>query len=275
MAESFVLSTPRRSPPPPHKRHVLVTGAAGRIGRSLCAYARQRYRLRLLVRTEDKAQRVSRFGEVIVGDATDPDLLRRAFEGVDTVVHLAANPSPRAAWETLLPDNIVATHNVFTAAAASRCRRVVFASSIHAVSGYPVDRQVHPDDPVNPGDLYGVSKCFGEALARHMAVQHDLSAIAIRIGSFKSRESARTGVRQMNSFVSHRDLNQLICRCIDDTAVRFAIFHGLSDNLFNRMSIHTARELVGYEPRDSFLELNRALADLHIKGKVRAHSEKG
>jgi thioester reductase-like protein len=194
---------------------------------------------------------------------------------MDTVVHLAANPSPRATWESLLSDNIVATHNVFAAAAFCGCRRVVFASSIHAVSGYPIDQQIHPDDPVNPGDLYGVSKCFGEALARHMAVQHDLSSIVIRIGSFKARERANEGVRRMNTFVSHRDLNQLICRCIDDTSLRFAILHGLSDNVFNRMSIRTAEELVGYAPDDSFLELNRALADLHIKEKVRPHAERG
>jgi uronate dehydrogenase len=59
--------------------------------------------------------------------------------------------------------------NVFGAAADAGCRRVVLASSIHAVSGYPAGYQIHADDPVNPGDLYGVSKCFGEAMGRMMA----------------------------------------------------------------------------------------------------------
>jgi nucleoside-diphosphate-sugar epimerase len=38
--------------------------------------------------------------------------------------------------------------------------RVIYASSIHAISGYPADQQVRESDPVNPGDIYGVSKCF-------------------------------------------------------------------------------------------------------------------
>ena len=58
------------------------------------------------------------------------------------------------------------------AAKANGVRRVVFASSIHAVSGYPADYQVHTEEPVNPGDLYGVSKCFGEALGRYMESLH-------------------------------------------------------------------------------------------------------
>ena len=84
---------------------------------------------------------------------------------------MAGDPSPSATWESLLPTNIIGTYNIFVAAKAAGCRKVIYASSIHAVSGYPADVQVKTDEPVNPGDLYGVSKCFGEALGRYMAEQ--------------------------------------------------------------------------------------------------------
>jgi nucleoside-diphosphate-sugar epimerase len=276
MSLAFALYEKGESPPVPERKTVMITGAAGRIGRSLSAYAADRYDLRLLVRRADQAGAVDAHGEVHVGDCTDLAMLKQAFRSCDTVVHLAADPSPAALWESVLPNNIIAAYNVFVAALAAGCRRVVFASSIHAVSGYPDGYQVHPEEPVNPGDLYGVSKCFGEACGRYMAMQHGLSVIAIRIGGFKSIDSVknRRSVGYMNAFVSRRDLDQLLCRCIDDRRLKFAIVHGLSDNPFNRMDIHTARELLGYRPQDDFTELNRTLADIAIRRQVRPHSDR-
>src|SRR5207237_718422 len=115
-----------------------------------------------------------------------------ACAGIDTVLHLAASASPSSTWDVVLNANIVGTYHAFVAAKVARCRRVIYASSIHAVSGYPADVQVHTTDPVNPGDLYGVSKCFGEAMARYMAEQEGLSAIALRIGGFQPASFAKS-----------------------------------------------------------------------------------
>jgi len=49
------------------------------------------------------------------------------------------------------------TYNIFFAAKKSNVKRVIYASSIHAISGYPKDTQVKTIDPVNPGDLYGIN----------------------------------------------------------------------------------------------------------------------
>src|SRR4030095_14285462 len=131
-------------------------------------------------------------------------------------------------WNSVLNDNMVGTYNTFIAAKQARCRRVIYASSIHAVSGYPADVQVKTYDPVNPGDLYGGSKCFGEALARYMAEQEGLSAIAIRIGAFQPPEAAQDegSIGMLDAWVSRRDLNQLIEKSIDVEQLKFAIFHG-------------------------------------------------
>jgi hypothetical protein len=210
----------------------------------------------------------------VEGDLGDLEGLKALCAGVDTVVHLAADPSPSATWESLLPNNIVGTYHMLVAAKAAGCRRVIFASSIHAVSGYPSDVQVKTSEPVNPGDLYGVTKCFGEALGRYMAEQEDLSVIAIRIGAFQplSKAEEPTSVSMLDAFVSQRDLNQLIQRCTDAENIQFAIFHGLSDNRFKRLDISDARQLVGYAPEDDLTDLNPRLKELQLSETVSAHN---
>jgi NAD(P)-dependent dehydrogenase (short-subunit alcohol dehydrogenase family) len=262
------------------RRRVLVTGAAGNIGSYFAEHSHQRYDLRLMVRDgadESEVNALRRFGEVATADLADLERLKEICRGVDTVVHLAASASPDSTWEQLLPANIVGTYNVMVAARHAGCRRLIYASSIHAVSGYPPDVQVKTSEPVNPGDLYGVSKCFGEALGRYMAEQEGLSVIALRIGAFQPLESARDedkGVEMMHMFVSRRDLNQLIEKCIDVEAIQFAIFHGLSDNYFKRLDISDARELVGYQPQDDATELNPELEKLDFDERVRAANQR-
>jgi nucleoside-diphosphate-sugar epimerase len=190
------------------RRHVLVTGATGNIGSYFAEHAHEKYRLRLMVLDGEDTSAIEKYGEVVIGDILSLERMKEVCRGIDTVVHLAADPDPSATWSSLLPLNIVGTYNTFVAARAAGCRRVVFASSIHAVSGHPPGRQVRANDPVNPADLYGVTKCFGEALARYMAEQEGLSAIAIRIGWFQPHSSAQraSGIQMIDSWVSRRDL---------------------------------------------------------------------
>ena len=272
MAEDFTLD---QSLPAPSVRHrVLVTGSAGNIGSYFAEHARDRYELRLMVRDGDDVAKIKDFGETVTGTLDDLDFLKRACEGVDSVLHLAANPSPEATWNSILENNIEGTYNMAVAAKAAGCRRFVYASSIHAVSGYPEDVQVKTTDPVNPGDLYGVSKCFGEALGRYMAEQEGLSFIAVRIGGFQPLEYALSekGLGMMDAWVSWRDLHQLLCRCIDTEGIRWAVVHGLSDNRFKRLDISSARELLGYRPQDDMTELNPKLKGLELDETVQSHS---
>ncbi len=275
MALSYTLARPLSNAAHSTPRAVLVTGASGNIGSYFAEHASDRYRLRLMVRDASERGSVARFGEVVEGDIANLEQLKQLCRGIDTVLHLAASASPSSTWDELLPTNISGTYNVFVAAKSAGCRRVIYASSIHAVSGYPPDVQVKTSDPVNPGDMYGVSKCFAEALARYFAEKEGLSAIALRIGAFQPREVAHeeSNVGLLDAFVSRRDLTQLITRCIDTEHVQFAIFNGLSNNRFKRLDISDARELVGYEPEDDFAQENPELASAHVAEDVRAHSE--
>jgi len=252
---------------------VLVTGAAGRIGSYFAAHTAERYDLRLMVAHTDEGEALHGFGEVVVADLADLARMKEICEGIDTVVHLAANPSPSATWDELLRDNIVGTYHLMAAAKSAGCRRVVYASSIHAVSGYPADVQVKTSEPVNPGDLYGVSKCFGEALGHYLAGQEGLSVLAVRIGSFKPLEAVREeeGVGLLTTFVSERDMCQLLTRAVDVDGVRFAILHGLSDNRFKRLDLTDTRALVGYAPQDDPAEENPKLRGLELDEATRPH----
>jgi dTDP-4-dehydrorhamnose reductase len=257
------------------RRNVLITGAGGMIGPELSAFCREHYRLRLMVqRQADVTPALTACGEVVVCDLSNADGLKEHCRGIDTVVHLAADSNPSSLWSDLLKHNIVGTYNLFTAAKAAGCRRVIFASSIHAISGYPVDTQVREDDPVNPGDLYGVSKCFGEALGRYMAEQEDVSVIVIRIGLCRSLAMARApeGAVMLDSYFSPRDFHQLVHRAIEVESLRFGIFHGVSDGRFKRMDITDGRTLLGYAPVDDISEINPEVAQLRLRERANEYN---
>jgi nucleoside-diphosphate-sugar epimerase len=240
----------------PTKRSVLLTGAAGRIGTAFRQYAGRRYRFRLADRRLEGLTDPGEH-EVIQLDIANLDACRRACQDIDTVVHLAADPSSQAGfYESLLDNNIKGVYNIFLAAKEQGCRRVVFASSVQTIEGYPLDVQAHPESPVKPLNMYAVSKCFGEAVAHCFAVAEGLSSIAIRVGTFEGNQPwTDPDARNLSTFVSKRDLSHLIVRCIETPDVQFAIVHGVSNNRFKRMDITSTRRLLGYAPQDDSFQL--------------------
>ena len=234
-----------------NRRKVLITGAAGYIGTFLRRAWEDKYDL---VLTDFKDIPEPGDADVIVGDIQDIETMRKACEGVDTVVHLAANANYNADFDTqVLPKNIIGTHSVFQAASDAGVKRIIFASSIHAVGGYPPDVQVKWDMPVRPCCEYGASKCYGEALGRYFADQKELSFIAIRIGGVHGHQTEKphAGSNSMDILISEEDLTQLITKCIEaPESIKFEIFHGLSDNRYKRLDISNAREVLDYDPQD-------------------------
>ncbi|MGH2559831.1 MAG: NAD-dependent epimerase/dehydratase family protein [Thermomicrobiales bacterium] len=239
---------------------VLITGAAGRIGTSFRRFAGDRYAFRLADRAVDAIAEPAGH-EVIPLDVADLDACRAACTGVDVVMHLAADPSPSADfYGSLLDNNIKGAYNVFRAAADQECQRVIFASSVHAVEGYPHDRQLTPDVPVRPRNMYGVSKCFGEAVAQCFAVSEGLPSVCLRIGAYEGgpRPPAATA-HLLSMFLSQRDLNALLLRCIDaplpppDQGA--VVVHAISDNRFKRLDVTTTRHLFDFAPQDDGFRL--------------------
>jgi hypothetical protein len=281
-AFTFIDSVDPSSDAAPPRRRVLITGAGGNIGRRLAPELAKHHDLTLGVYpadddvTDSLIAELKAHGTVRPLDITKLPDIHQACEGIDTVIHLAGEPNPNATWDVLRDVNIEGTYQTLVAAEAAGCRRVVLASSIHAVSAYPPDRQVHENDPPNPGDLYGVTKASIEAMGRYFSTQRGLSVIAVRIAGHHPLDHVEhDGIHTLlDGFVSARDLNQLFLRTVNDTRLAFAIVHGLSDNLYKRLAIDDTRALLNYHPQDDLTELNPQLRRADLPDR-KGHDETG
>lgn len=243
------------------KRKVLLTGAAGRIGSFLTADLAERYDFRL---TDIREPADAHGFPFIKADISDLEAMRRLCQEIDTVVHLAADPRMDAPWESLLPNNIISLYNIFQAAHEAGCQRVVFASSVNAVAGYPADVQVHTNMPVRPLNLYGASKVWGEAVACFYADQKNLSAICLRFGAVVERndEKIRPDWPYLDMLLTYEDLAKLVVASIDaPNDLCFGIFHGVSNNRWKQLDISDARRILGYEPEDDGLALAQRVVE--------------
>jgi len=233
-------------------KHILLTGATGRIGASFFESAKDRYHFRLAARRIERLQNPGEH-ETMRLDVANLGACQSACQGMDVVVHLAADPSPSADfYGSLLDNNLKGAYNIFRAAADQGCRRVVYASSIQIIEGYPLDVQARPDMPVRPVNMYGACKAFGEATAHYFAAVEKLSSLVVRIGNYQGNsDSMEADGRRLSAWISERDMNQLFSRCVEAPPdLMFGIFQGVSDNRFKRMDITADRELLGYAPQD-------------------------
>lgn len=232
------------------KRRVLVTGGAGRVASILRQHWGDRYEIRLAdIRPVDDLASHETFVEL---DITDLDAFTGACEGIDTVVHLAADPSPNADfYESLLQRNIIGGYNGFEAARLASCRRIVFASSINAVLGYgSSDEAAHWDVPIYPANVYGATKCWGEALARVYDEQHSLSCICVRLTS-PSFDQTSFDPQASAAAISARDAALVFGRCVEaDDDVGFAIVNGVSRHRVTWFPVSESDSRVGFEPED-------------------------
>jgi uronate dehydrogenase len=182
--------------------------------------------------------------EIVAADLRDLESVMRAAEGVDAIVHLGGN-SLEADWRDIRANNIEGTYNVYEAARRRGVRRVVFASSNHVVGFHRRSRQIDALSPLRPDSRYGVSKAFGEAIARLYADKHGIESVCLRIGQFRSKP---TNVRMLSLWISPDDMVHLVERSLEATGLHFEIIHGISAN-----SRSWYRDLggdrIGYRPR--------------------------
>ncbi len=231
---------------------ILITGAAGRIGTLLTRHLAADHRLTL---TDTRPIDAPCGCPTFTGDLADPPFVAHLMgeAAPELVIHLAANADSTSGWDDLREPNVTGCYNLFAAAAASGCRRVVFASSVHAVLAYPPQQQVDGAAPPRPADLYGVTKAFGEALGAYYADCHELSVICLRLGWVLPRDSPSIDPRndEFDIVLTYDDLLRLMDATIAaPETLRFGIFNGVSNNRLSRLDITDARRALGYAPRD-------------------------
>ena len=227
-------------------KRILITGAAGQIGRALRQGLRGSYGLMRL--SDIAAQDAARPGEEICSvDLRDVAALEASMQGIDCVVHLGG-VSTESSWDKVLPMNIEGCYNVFEAARSQGVKRVIFASSNHAIGFHRRERFIDNTVVPRPDSRYGVSKVFGEALGRLYADKHGLSVACLRIGTFRQPDRPDEA-RQLLTWISHRDMVQLVRRCIDYPEYHFIVAYGVSNNLRSRWDNSNVKFL-NFRPQD-------------------------
>ncbi|MDQ3027028.1 MAG: NAD(P)-dependent oxidoreductase [Pseudomonadota bacterium] len=222
---------------------VLITGAAGDVASHLRRELAGRYQLRL---SDVKPMASLGPGEEFMhADISSMEGLAHVTRGVDAIVHLGGF-SVEGPWESILPANIVGTYNVFESARANGVKRILFATSNHAVGFYrrdeTIDHRVYP----RPDSRYGVSKAYGEAIGSLYSDKHGMEVFNMRIGNVNPKPIDK---RRLSIWISPRDLAQLVTIGIEHPGIRFEIVYGVSGNRRSWYDNSNATRL-GYKPQD-------------------------
>ena len=206
-------------------KKVLITGASGDVGTRLRKLLRGVYPD---IRISDikKPADLRADEQFVQADLANMAEVEKAVAGIDGIVHLGGF-SVEGPWDTILKSNIVGCYNLFEAAHRAGVKRVIFATSNHAVGFYPRRRKVGSDASVRPDSRYGVSKAFGEALGAMYAYKHGMSVTCLRIGNVAD---APIDLRRLAIWLQPEDLAQLVRIGLEHLDIRCEIFYGMSDN---------------------------------------------
>lgn len=240
---------------------LLITGINGRIGSIIRDPLGESYQV---LGCDRKGPFSDRIHQVDIAESNAVNQFFKEKGGFPYLVHLAANPHVDAPWEDVLQSNIIGTRNIYHAAREFGTRRVVFASSNHvtgAYEGFPPRLHLKQDpelitvaDPIRPDSEYGVSKAFGEALARYYYERWDIASVSLRIGSVLEDDDPGSNPRHAKTWLSHRDLVQLVEKSLA-AGVKYGIYYGVSDNDGRFWDLTKAREELGYRPQDNAAEV--------------------
>jgi uronate dehydrogenase len=181
--------------------------------------------------------------DVMHGDLRDPAVVDRLMEGVDVLIHFAGTSVERPLPE-IIDNNLRGLVEVYEGARRHGVRRVVFASSNHAIGMYPVTEHLGLDCALRPDGFYGLSKVWGEALARMYWDKHGIESICVRIGSCVERP---TEPRHLSTWFGHADLLHFLDRCVEAKDVGFMVVWGVSANKRSWWD-NTGAERLGYQP---------------------------
>ena len=259
--------------------NILITGANGNIGKKLQLYFSRLgsdFSIICLDRVEpENGSKFSKNYHQIDLSYWSEDLVQ-LMQGVDTVIHLAADPQENKSWDDLLESNLDASFNLLTAATLAKVPRVVLASSNHVMGGYRTERGVgrwlttnlppkpgtklvNVDGTITDSTAYAAMKLAAERMGVTYAVAAKAICIAIRIGWVNSigqnrpqdlPEQADIWFKQM--WLSDRDLGQLFEKSVTAAMTpAFYLVNGMSNNDDMVWDILSAEKLLGYVPVDT------------------------
>lgn len=226
-------------------KKLVLTGAAGRLGSYL------RAPLAAMCETLISTDRVDGIDDLhpneryVKADLSQLGEMNELLQDADMVVHFGAI-GDEAPWDDILQSNIIGAYNIWEAAHLNGVRRVVYASSIHAVGMYPKTQAIGIDVPHRPDTYYGLAKCFAEDLARMYWEKRGIEAVCMRILSC----AQVTNPRAVGSWLSYDDLVHLVERAITTPVAGFSVVYGVSNN--DRAPVdNSGAAHLGYRPKDN------------------------
>lgn len=226
-------------------KKLVLTGAAGRLG----SYLREPLsKLCDELLSTDIADDIGTLypGERYArADLAKYDQIDPLLKGADMVIHFGAIVDEKP-FEELLGPNFIGSYNIWEAGHQHGVRRIVYASSIHAVGMHKKRDFIGIDAPHRPDTFYGLAKCFTEDLGSMYWDKRGLESVHLRILSAAQVNNARA----LGSWLSYDDLIHLVTRAIDTPSVGFSIIYGVSNN--DRAPVdNTQAAFLGYRPKDN------------------------
>ena len=229
----------------PQYERILITGANGRLGSELrkgLAELAKTIRLGAREPFDDLAENE----EQAVFDLSDMVATIAATEGCDAIVHYGGAPL-ESPWQTILDSNIRGSYHIYEGARKHSVKRVVYASSVHAIGYYEVSAHIGVNAPVRPDSLYGVSKNFVESLSRLYWDKFGIESACLRIFSSFPEPADR---RMLWSYLSFDDCVRLTAAALTAPWIGHTISFGISNNKVKVVDNADANHL-GFIPRDS------------------------
>jgi uronate dehydrogenase len=232
--------------PTEHTHRILLTGAAGGLGKALRTRLAADCAVLRLSDITPLSSELAANEEWQTVDLADRNAVLSLCGDVDAIVHLGGVSVERP-FDEILPANIVGVYNLYEAARKQGVKRVVFASSNHVTGFYKQSETIDASAAPRPDGMYGISKAFGEDLSRFYFDRYGIETACLRIGSSFAEPKDR---RMLASWLSFDDLHRLITACLTTPVLGHSIVFGMSNNAVtwwdNRLAKH-----VGFVPQDS------------------------
>lgn len=225
------------------KKKILITGAAGSLGNKLFNILSKKY----FITGTDIKHNNKNFKNLkfILCDLKNYKKVLKITKKIYAIIHFGSIPVEDT-FKNILNNNILATYNIFEAARINKVKKIIFASSNHVVGFYNRKKNLDEKCMQRPDTNYGLSKCFGENIARLYADKFNVKGFCIRIGSCLDRPTDR---RHLSTWISPNDLAQLVDIGISKK-YHYEIVYGISNNSRSWWKNKAAFKL-GYKPKDN------------------------
>lgn len=226
-------------------KKLVLTGAAGRLGSYLREPLSKMADVFVSTDQVDDLGKLYPSEQYVKADLASLSDMEAVLEGADMVVHFGAI-GDEAPFDDIMQSNILGAYNVWEAAHRNGVKRVVYASSIHAVGMHPKTDFIGIDAPHRPDTYYGLAKCFAEDLASLYWDKQRLESVCMRILSC----AQVTNARALGTWLSYDDLIHLVETSINTPTTGFSVVYGVSNN--DRAPVDNSKaSYLGYRPKDN------------------------